>query len=144
MKQDVVLEIREKFADRISKFEEKSERRIYLDVAPEVIPEIARFIFSDAACRFATASGMDTPQGIEILYHFSHDASGKSINVRTLLKDKKHPDIQSITPIIRGAEWIEREMWELLGINFIGHPNMKHLLLIDDWPEGKFPLRKDK
>ncbi len=62
---------------------------------------------------------------------------------RVMLEDKKNPQIDSITPIIQGAEWIEREMWELLGINFVGHPNLVHLLLMDDWPEGKFPLRHD-
>jgi NADH:ubiquinone oxidoreductase subunit C len=34
-------------------------------------------------------------------------------------------------------------MWEMLGINFSGHPNLKRLLLADDWPEGKYPLRQD-
>ena len=40
------------------------------------------------------------------------------------------------------AEWIEREMWELLGIDFKNHPDMRHLLLDDDWPEGNYPLRR--
>ena len=105
---------------------------------------MAKFLFKELSFRFSTASGIDTPLGIEILYHFSDDKSGKIITLRTLIKDKKEPKIQSITPIIKGAEWIEREIWELLGVNFIGHPNLKHLLLIDDWPEGKFPLRKEK
>ena len=39
------------------------------------------------------------------------------------------------------AEWIEREIWEMLGINFKGHPNLKRLLLAEDWPEDKYPLR---
>jgi NADH-quinone oxidoreductase subunit C len=41
------------------------------------------------------------------------------------------------------AEWIEREMWELLGIKFLGHPDLRHLLLSDDWPEDNFPLRRN-
>ena len=41
------------------------------------------------------------------------------------------------------AEWIEREMWELLGISFRDHPDLRHLVLQDDWPEGKYPLRRD-
>ncbi|MDI6606200.1 MAG: NADH-quinone oxidoreductase subunit C, partial [Candidatus Omnitrophota bacterium] len=82
--------------------------------------------------------------GLEILYHFSMDKSGVIYSARVLIEDKKSPKIDSIAPLFPGAEWIEREIWELLGINFIGHPNLTHLLLIDDWPEGKYPLRKVK
>ena len=140
--ENVVEKIEEKFADKILKSDRKSARRIYLDFKPEDIPEIARFVFKDLGCRFVIASGTDTPGGIEILYHFSQDQSGKMISLRMLITDKKNPQMFSITPIIRGAEWIEREIWELLGVNFIGHPDLRHQLLIDDWPEGKYPLRK--
>jgi NADH:ubiquinone oxidoreductase subunit C len=142
--QDVVQKIKERFLDKILKFEERSALRIYIDFKPDDIPQAAQFIFKDLGLRLVTATGIDTPFGIEILYHFSHDSTGKVVSLRTFITDKKHPEIASITPIIRGAEWIEREMWELLGINFIGHPNLTHLLLIDDWPEGKHPLRKGK
>lgn len=141
---DIVEKIKEKFSDKILNFEEKSIRRIYINFKPEDIPAAVKFVFKDLGCRFSTATGIDTPSGIEILYHFSEDATGKIITLSTVIADKKNPQIQSITPVIRGAEWIEREIWELLGVNFIGHPNLKHLLLIDDWPEGKYPLRKDK
>ncbi len=139
--EDIVGRIREKFYNQIIKFEEKSPRRIYIEFKPGDIPEVAKFAFGDLGCRFVTATGTDTPQAIEILYHFSYDPKGQMISLRTLLTDKKNPHIQSITPIITGAEWIEREIWELLGVEFDGHPNLKHLLLIDDWPEGKHPLR---
>jgi NADH:ubiquinone oxidoreductase subunit C len=142
--ENVVERIEEKFVDKILKSFKKSERRIYLDFKPQDLPEVAGFVFKDLACRFVIASGTDTPSGIEILYHFSQDSSGKMISLRTLITDKKNPQMASIARIIRGAEWIEREIWELLGVNFIGHPDLKHLLLIDDWPEGKFPLRKDR
>lgn len=142
MKENIISAIKQQQAHRILKCEEKSERRIYVECNPESIPEMAKFLFTDLKCRFATATGIDTPSGIEILYHFSHDASGKVVSLKTIIADKKNPQIQSITPIITGAEWIEREMWELLGINFTGHPNLKHLLLIDEWPEGEYPLRK--
>ncbi|MFC1804478.1 NADH-quinone oxidoreductase subunit C [Candidatus Omnitrophota bacterium] len=141
---DVISRIKDKFAERILEFYEHNPLRIYIGFDPKDIPEAARFIFRDIGARFVIASGTDTPQGIEILYHFSHDATGKMISLRTLIADKKHPQITSITPIIRGAEWIEREMWELLGIDFEGHPNLTHLLLVDDWPKGKYPLRHDQ
>jgi len=139
--EDIIGRIKESFSDKILKLEEKSSRRIYLDFKAQDIQEIVKFVFRDLGCRFSTATATDTPVGIEILYHFSYDSQGKMISLRTLIPDKKHPQIQSITPIFPGAEWIEREMWEMLGINFIGHPNLKRLLLADEWPEGKYPLR---
>ena len=133
--------IKEKFSDKVIKFEEKAPQRIYIEFAPEDIPAAAKFAFEDLHCRFVTASGVDTPNAIEILYHFSHDASGKMITLRTFIPDKNDPQIDSIAHIIKGTEWIEREIWELLGVNFKGHPNLKRLLLSEDWPEGKYPLR---
>lgn len=141
---DPLGSIKEKFADRILKIEEKSSRRVYIGLNPEDIPMVVAFVFKDLGLRFATSTGIDTPQGIEIIYHFSHDQTGRIISLCTLIADKKQPAIGTISGIIRGAEWIEREMWELLGVNFIGHPNLKHLLLIDEWPEGEYPLRKKR
>jgi NADH:ubiquinone oxidoreductase subunit C len=134
--------IKERFNDRIVKFQQTAPRRIYIDLNLQDIPAIVKFIFQDLGCRFATVSGVDTPQGLELLYHFSEDSSGKMISLRTLIKDKTKPEIESITPIIKAAEWIEREIWEMLGVNFLGHPNLKRLLLAEDWPEGEYPLRR--
>jgi Ni,Fe-hydrogenase III component G len=44
---------------------------------------------------------------------------------------------------VAAAEWIEREIHDILGIDFKNHPNLKRLILFDDWPEGVYPLRKD-
>ena len=79
---------------------------------------------------------------MEILYHWALDGLGMIVTVRTRI-DRDRPEIASITGICPAAEWIEREMWELLGISFPGHPDLRHLVLQDDWPEGKFPLRRD-
>ena len=65
-----------------------------------------------------------------------------AISVRTLL-ERDHPEIESITSVCPAAEWIERELWELLGVQVRNHPDLRHLLLRDDWPAGKYPLRRD-
>jgi Ni,Fe-hydrogenase III component G len=106
------------------------------------IREVAKVLFKDLGLRFAIATGTDTPDGLEILYHFSFDKTGQMISARTLIEDKKNPEIDSLTVLSPAFEWIEREIWEMLGINFLGHPNLKRLLLADDWPEGKYPLRQ--
>jgi NADH-quinone oxidoreductase subunit C len=139
---EIPQRIKQRFKDKIKKFEEKALRRIYITFEPKDIPEAAEFLFVNLHCRFVTASGIDTPRAIEIIYHFSEDKSGKVISLRTFIEDKEKPRIRSLTSIIKGVEWIEREMHELLGIDFVGHPDLKHLLLVDDWPEGEYPLRK--
>ena len=136
-------QIREKLGNKIINCYVHTPRRIYVSIKPQDLKETARILFKELSLRFSIATGTDTPAGIEILYHFSFDRSGEIFSLRVLIEDKKKPEIDSLTPVFPAAEWIEREMWELLGVNFIGHPNLKHLLLIDDWPEGKYPLRHE-
>ncbi len=50
--------------------------------------------------------------------------------------------VPSLVPLWNGANWMEREAYDMFGINFEGHPNLKRMLLPDDWDEGH-PLRKD-
>lgn len=138
---DIREKIKQKLDKRIIVWEEKSPRRIYFTIKKEDIFETVRFLFKDLGLRFSIATGTDMPQALEILYHFSFDKTGEFYSVRTLIEDKIKPEIASITPIFPGAEWIEREIWEMLGIKFIGHPNLKRLLLAEDWPEGNYPMR---
>ena len=135
--------IKERLGNKITDWQEKSSRRIYFSLKKEDIFEAVKFLVKELGLRFSTASGVDTPQGFEILYHFSFDPAGEIYTLRVIIEDKTHPQIDAITPLFPGAEWIEREMWEMLGINFIGHPNLKRLLLADDWPEGNYPLRHE-
>ena len=64
------------------------------------------------------------------------------VSLRTRLSPDA-PEIESIAGVCTAAEWVEREMWELLGIRFRNHPDLRHLLLADDWPAGRHPLRRD-
>ncbi|PIP20318.1 MAG: hypothetical protein COX40_05440 [Candidatus Omnitrophica bacterium CG23_combo_of_CG06-09_8_20_14_all_40_11] len=140
---EIIQQIKEKLKDRVSDWHRHNQRRIYFTVNKKDIREVARVLFKDLGLRFATASGIDTPLGLEILYHFSLDKSGQIISVRTIIEDKKNPEIDSLAVISEAFEWIEREMWEMLGINFIGHPNLKRLLLADEWPQEQYPLRHE-
>ena len=70
------------------------------------------------------------------LYSFAH---GWSVNIKVIL-DHVKPVVDSIIGIYKGADWFEREIWEMLGIDIKGHPNLKPLLLVGD--EDFYPLRK--
>jgi len=141
-REDALGRIEAALGQRLLRVEEKSGKRVYIEVSPDDIPEISRLMFKDLQARFQIATGVDTPAAIEVLYHWALDPMGCVVTVRTRL-DRENPEIESIAPICSAAEWIEREMWELLGIRFRNHPDLRHLLLSDDWPEGKFPLRRD-
>lgn len=128
---------------QIQDWYEHNPKRFYISIAPGDIKSIAEYLFKELGFRFATASGQDTPSGIEILYHFSFDKEGTIVSLRVLLKDKNNLQIDSLATLFPAAEWIEREMWEMLGINFAGHPNLTRLLLAEEWPEVKYPLRHE-
>jgi Ni,Fe-hydrogenase III component G len=138
---EVLRRFLEKFAD--SESWEWSPHRMYLTVSREEIAQAAQFLFREVGCRFSIATGIDTRDGFEILYHFSHDATGVIYTLKTLVP-KDDLKIDSITPVVPAANWIEREMRELLGIEFTGHPNPKPLLTSDvEWEPGTYPLRRD-
>lgn len=144
MNQKLVLEtIKKDLIDKLTKIDEVSSKRIYLYTPPENVPDVCKTIFEEYDGRFATASGVDTFDGIEILYHFSIDSEGRMFTVKTKIPTRSSPEIESIAPFLPAAEWIEREISDLLGVKFIDHPDPRKLILADDWPEAVYPLRKD-
>jgi NADH-quinone oxidoreductase subunit C len=141
-REEIIDSIKKRFKDNIIEFLDKSPKRVYIEIDPKAIKEAARYLFIDLKARFNIASGMDVRSHTEIIYHFTIERLMLIISLRVKL-DRSSPKIDSITPLIKGAEWIERKMHELIGIDFIGHPNLKRLLLPDEWPQGVYPLRQD-
>lgn len=102
--------------------------RLYFEVADADLHDVVRQLFLTKGCRLSTATATETHRGLEVLYHFSHDATGRYYCPRVVMTDRRRPHMRSIAPIVRGAEWIEREMAELFGIVFEGHPRPDRLL----------------
>ena len=140
--EEVRAGLREQFGENILEFFEKSDKRLYLEVRPESLVTVASYIFRDLKARFHTASGVDTRTHTEVLYHFSIEDLGYLISVRVKL-DRENPQVDSLSNVFIGAEWIEREIYELLGVDFKGHPDLRRLLLSDLWPGGVYPLKAD-
>ena len=90
--------------------------------------------------RFIIASALDTKRGFEIFYHFSNDSTGLVVNLHVILSKQK-PEVESLTAMFEAANWIEREMHELFGINFLNHPNLEKLISEGNWAEGVYPYR---
>jgi NADH-quinone oxidoreductase subunit C len=135
--------LKEKLGDRIKEMKVHNVKRVYITVDREKLKDCIRIIFRDLDGRYIILSGVENLDSFEVLYHFGFDSAGTVVTVRTYL-DKNKPEVASMTDIIPGISYIERETWELLGINFIGHPNLKHFLLRDDWQKCNYPLRKEK
>ena len=129
--------------DKLINIEQTMDSRIFLLCEAENIFTVSKFLFEDLSLRFVIATGIDSEECFEILYHFSNDETGSFVTVKAFIRDRENPSIESITPFIPAAEWIEREIHDILGIEIKNHPNMRRLILADDWPEGVYPLRKD-
>ncbi len=85
-------------------------------------------------------SSIDYENYFEVIYHFlSH--KNKNTIILTVRLDKSAPMVESLTPFFNTANWLEREVYDLMGIEFKNHPEMKRILLPLDW-EG-YPLRKN-
>jgi Ni,Fe-hydrogenase III component G len=129
--------------DKLIDIEQKTNNRIYLLCEAENSYAISKFLFEDVGCRFVIATGIDADNCFEILYHFAYDQLGYVITVKAFIRNREKPAIESITQFLPAAEWIEREIHDVLGIDFKNHPNLRRLILADDWPAGAYPLRKD-
>jgi len=120
----------ERMGDKITEVVHKP-KRLYFVVKDDDLSEVAEYLFHIMKCRLSTATATEVHRGIEVLYQFSDDSTGDYYCPRVVMTDKEHPSMHSITPIVKGAEWIEREMMEFWGIEFRGHPRPERLLSKD-------------
>lgn len=131
-----------RFRSDILEVTKKNERRIIITVIPDVILAVSEYLYKSAGFRFIIASAIHSKKGFEIHYHFSKDSVGLILNIHVVL-DKKNPQIESLSNMFNASNWIEREMHELFGINFINHPNQEKLISEGNWAEGVYPMRKE-
>jgi NADH:ubiquinone oxidoreductase subunit C len=112
------------------------------EVGAEDIVALCKLLKEDKSLSFEyirSITGSDFEDRYEIVYSLYSFANGWSINIKVKL-DHEKPAVDSIIEVYRGADWFEREIWEMLGIDIKGHPNLKTLLLVGD--EDFYPLRK--
>ena len=84
---------------------------------------------------------IDWKTHLTMVYHLSSTKCRHNIVIKAKL-DRNNPDIESVSQIWRTANFHEREVYEMFGVNFLNHPDLRLLILPDGW-EGKNPLRKD-
>jgi NADH/F420H2 dehydrogenase subunit C len=86
-------------------------------------------------------TGIDFPEHIEVLYHLRNTQNNSEIVIKARIEDRENPSIDSVFDLYKTADFHEREIFDLFGVNFNNHPDLRRILLDDDW-EG-YPLRKD-
>ncbi|NSW95541.1 MAG: NADH-quinone oxidoreductase subunit C [Bacteroidales bacterium] len=138
----LIKDLKSIFSDNVIEVAVKNRKRATLTVKPSAVPEIAEHLYKKAGFRFIIASALHTKKGFEIYYHFSNDATGLVLNVHVIL-DSEKPEIESLSNMFNASNWIEREMHELFGINFLNHPNQEKLISEGNWADGVYPYRKE-
>jgi NADH-quinone oxidoreductase subunit C len=130
-----------KFKHNVQRAFLRYRNRVLIDLDKDALVKVATFLYKELNFRFIIATGLDNVKTFEITYHFSNDKTGLLANIRVSIPKKK-PEVESLTPLFVAADWIEREIHELLGIKFLNHPNMRSLLSGDNWGVDEYPYRK--
>ena len=113
-------------------------------VRPEDLLKTARLLLEDPELDFAflnSVTAVDYVEYFELVYHLRSMRRNHSVVLKTKVFGRDRPEVQSVTQLWRGANLQEREIWDLMGVRFEGHPNMKRVLLWEEFPGH--PLRRD-
>ncbi len=85
-------------------------------------------------------TGVDRKEAVEVVYHLYSFEHRVMLTIKVILPNADLT-IDSITPLWAAADWLEREVYDLLGVRFAGHPDLRRILNPDTWTDH--PLRKD-
>ncbi len=130
---DGVLETGDSFGDAVAR------------IRPDVLPAAAAFLkaapWSYAMLLDETCVDYpDRPNRFEMVYHFFSLDSNSRIRIKAALP-AENPEIGSLAGLWKNADWLEREIFDMFGVRFSGHPDLRRLLLYDEF--AGYPLRKD-
>jgi Ni,Fe-hydrogenase III component G len=140
--ESIIKGLSKRFGSDISDTVKRNEKRYVVTINPGSLLKVAEYLYKEAQCRFITATALHTKRGFEIHYHFSKDETGLVLNVHVIL-GHENPRIESLSNMFNASNWIEREMHELFGIDFLNHPNQEKLISKGNWAEGVYPYRKE-
>jgi NADH/F420H2 dehydrogenase subunit C len=140
--EEILSKLRKKFPEDIVEIPELIDFTVA--VKPEAVADVARFLRDECGLDYlALLTAVDQPERFEVVYHLwsIKDRTTEPFVLKAYIEDKESPAVPSVTPIWRGANYQEREAYDLMGIRFEGHPNLKRILLWEGFPGH--PLRKD-
>jgi NADH-quinone oxidoreductase subunit C len=116
---------------------------VTLTVDPASIVDVCSYLRTQQGFdRISSVTAVDwwpEPARFEVVYHLNSTSSGAWIRIKVRIEEGA--EVDSVTGVWRGANWYEREIFDLYGITFRNHPNLERILMPADW-EGH-PMRKD-
>ena len=113
-------------------------------VAPESLVAVCRYLKEEPAFAMdylSSITGVDYLDSFEVVYHLTSLTHNHSLVLKTTLRGRDDVEAPSLTGVWQAADLQEREVWDLMGVRFSGHPNMKRVLTWEGFPGH--PLRKD-
>jgi NADH/F420H2 dehydrogenase subunit C len=113
-------------------------------IKAEAVEKVTQFLRDECGLDYlALLTAVDQPERFEVVYHLwsIKDRTTEPFVLKVYIEDKENPSVPSVTPLWRGANYQEREAYDLMGIRFEGHPNLKRIVLWEGFPGH--PLRKD-
>jgi NADH-quinone oxidoreductase subunit C len=144
LKQDSIAAAVEAFDGDAIKAGKLERGELSLEIAPGKIVSICGFLkYDQTFVRLSTVTAVDrypAEPRFEVVYHLHSVDRNQRVRLKCWLRGED-PVIESVTSVWRGANWYEREVFDLFGINFLNHPDLRRIMMPDDW-EGH-PLRKD-
>lgn len=143
--QGIVVRLRALVGDVVGELVVEGTKDPFCRVKPEAWHDVALRLRDDAELAFdflqcVTATDWPARQTIEVVYHLYSYRLRHSFVVKADLP-RAQPSISSVSDVWPVAEWNEREQFDLVGVDFPGHPDLRRLLLPEDWLGH--PLRKD-
>jgi NADH-quinone oxidoreductase subunit C len=139
--------IKERFADAVRRVDVVwGETTVIVDRAR--LAEIVRWLHDDAGQRYEYLSDVtavefrDRERPLEVVWHLRSIAYRRFLRLKVLIEKGQPLEVPSVYDVYRGADWIERECFDMFGIRFVGHPDLRRILMWESYKEG-FPLRKD-
>jgi NADH-quinone oxidoreductase subunit C len=140
----IISSLTGKFPEDIYDSDIESDIRVVAKVKPENVVEVCRYLkedlsFGHLCCEF----GVDYPDRneIEVIYVIGSYEHPVVLTMKALLS-RDNPEVESVVPVYWNANWYERETYELFGVNYLNHPDLKPLVLPKEML-GEWPLRKD-
>lgn len=139
---EVVKKVKEAIGKNVLEIRIPRPRRIFILIDKKVFRKAIRHLTKRMGfSHVSTITGVDVGEEIEVIYHLNRAGTTElSLKVR-VAKDK--PALPTITDLIPGATLYEREVHDLLGIAFEGHPDLSPIILPEGWPPDVYPLRKE-
>ena len=151
---DIVGEIEKNFKAEIKVVEREYGKKkvkqstIFVRIERGNFRKFVEFLFTlQQYPHFSVISATDLGGEVELVYHFSvgyGDFNGEKMVSLGVTLPKSDLRIESITDLIPGALISEREIHEMVGVEFIGLKDTRHFFLPENWPEGKYPWRRDE